>query len=175
MNIYIRPLRESDALISYKWRNDPEIWVYTGSRPDRLITAEIETAWIRRVISDTTSRRFAICIEHSDEYIGNAQLNNIKHVSAEYHIFIGNKAYWGKGVATKATELVINYASNILKLESVYSEVNSKNIASIKAFEKNNFMALDKSTMIIKMIRILTNADPNNVSVIGGRSNKQDK
>ena len=36
--VLIRPLEVSDALTSYKWRNDPEIWKYTGSRPDMEIT-----------------------------------------------------------------------------------------------------------------------------------------
>ena len=42
MEIYIRPLRIEDALISYKWRNICEIWALTGSRPDIEITPELE-------------------------------------------------------------------------------------------------------------------------------------
>jgi RimJ/RimL family protein N-acetyltransferase len=163
MKIYIRPLRESDALISYQWRNDPDIWIYTGSRPDRLITSEIEMDWIRHVINETTSLRFAICIEDSDEYIGNAQLTNIENGSAQYHMFIGNKSYWGKGVGTKATELVINFACITLKLESIYSELHPENIASIKACENNGFVAEDNLKIPIKMIKNLTMKYPLNI------------
>ena len=68
VDIYLRPLKEENALISYKWRNDPEVWKLTGSKPDMLITPEIETSWIRKVLQDTTCRRFAIYIAESDEY-----------------------------------------------------------------------------------------------------------
>ncbi len=30
MQVVIRPLQESDAYISYKWRNDSEVFRYTG-------------------------------------------------------------------------------------------------------------------------------------------------
>jgi RimJ/RimL family protein N-acetyltransferase len=116
--ILIRPLDESDALISWKWRNDPEVWKYTGNRPDVEITEKIEVEWINKVLSESTSRRFSITID--DLYVGNVQLTNITDFDAEYHIFIGNKNYWGKGVSRLATNQILYYAKEVLGLKSIY-------------------------------------------------------
>jgi len=139
MKIIIRPLVESDALISYKWRNVPEIWRYTGNMPDMPITIEIENKWIKTVLSRESERRFAICVNDEQVYIGNAQLTDINDVSAQYHMFIGEIDYWGKGIASEVAKLVLEYAFTILKVKEVYSYFKPENIASIKACEKSGF------------------------------------
>jgi RimJ/RimL family protein N-acetyltransferase/glycosyltransferase involved in cell wall biosynthesis len=147
-NVLIRPLIEADALLSWKWRNDPEVWQYTGSKPDQYITHEIEKIWIEKVLLDTTSRRFAILV--NDEYVGNIQLTNIeKNKTAEYHIFIGNKTFWGKNIAFLATLQIIRFAKTILNLEEIYLNVNTDNIPAIKVYEKCNFKQVNDN---IKMV-----------------------
>lgn len=49
--VYIRPLELKDALVSYKWRNNPRIWRLTGSRPNTFVTPEIETEWLKHVLN----------------------------------------------------------------------------------------------------------------------------
>jgi len=44
--IVIRPLQHSDHLTSWKWRNDPDIWEFTGSRPDVFVDQATERKWI---------------------------------------------------------------------------------------------------------------------------------
>ena len=148
-SIYIRPLRREDALTSYKWRNDPDIWLYTGRRPDRIITPEIELDWIDRVLKDTTSRRFAICLKEDGTYIGNVQLTDIEKETAKFHIFIGTKEYWGKGFATEATELLIRYAKENLMLKKLHLWVNPLNKAAVKVYLKCGFSAVDDSINMI--------------------------
>jgi RimJ/RimL family protein N-acetyltransferase len=145
MEVYLRALSEEDAETSYRWRNDPEIWIYTGSRPNRVITPEIEREWARMAILQEQSRRFAICLEGTHEYVGNAQLTNIDSGTAELHIFIGARNYWGKGIATKATNCLIGYARDILKLRNIHLEVNRANTAAIRAYEKNGFLTDTRS------------------------------
>lgn len=136
-NIYIRPLEKKDALISYKWRNDSEVWKYTGSKPDKEITWEVEDEWIDKVIKDNSNKRFAIIVD--DVYIGNIQLTNIKGDSAVYHIFIGDRDYWGKGISKQATFLILNYAKRNLNLSNVILEVKKDNIAAFKSYLKSGF------------------------------------
>lgn len=148
-NVYIRPLREEDSKISYKWRNDPHIWTFTGSKPDKEITYEIETEWILKVLSDHTARRFAIIVD--ENYVGNIQLTNISSTSAEYHIFIGNKEYWGKGVAYLATYQILNYAKEELKLLNINLSVREDNIGAVKTYLKNGFEEVSNSDGWISM------------------------
>jgi RimJ/RimL family protein N-acetyltransferase len=140
VEIYIRPLKERDALFSYKWRNDPIVWKYTGSRPDRTITQEMELEWIRDVLKRKNEKRFAICIKENDKYVGNAHLSDITIDSAQYHIFIGDTNYWGKGIATIVTRMVLQYAFDVIRVKEVYSFFLKDNVGSIVACKKAGFV-----------------------------------
>jgi len=144
MEIYIRPLQIEDALTSYKWRNDPDIWKFTGSKPDRKITPDIELDWIRKVMKEENSKRFAICLKRNDKYIGNVQLTNIEDGVAEFHIFIGEKKHWGKGIATQATNQILKIVNYKLNLNEVYLFVKPENIAAVKVYQKIGFKKTDK-------------------------------
>lgn len=73
-DVYLRPLREEDAKTSWRWRNDSRVWEKTGSRPNCHVTEEMELDWMRKVLADKTSRRYAIVLKDSDRYIGNIYL-----------------------------------------------------------------------------------------------------
>ncbi|MEQ7799384.1 GNAT family protein [Pedobacter sp. ASV1-7] len=137
--IYLRPLVLADARISYKWRNEPEIWKFTGFKPDRHITREIETKWLSNKLKNHNEKRFAICLLDTGQYIGNVQLLDIDYEKAWFHIFIGEKKFWGMGVAKKATKIILYYAFSELGLKKILLEVNSLNIAAWKLYEKIGF------------------------------------
>ncbi len=137
MTTVIRPLVIDDARLSYKWRNDPEIWKYTGKRPDRVITYEDELRWMKDVLSRANERRFAIIADGN--YVGNIQLTDIDHDEAVYHIFIGEKTYWGTGVAYEATELILAYAFEELQLKAVRLRVRTEHERAIRLYLKAGF------------------------------------
>lgn len=137
--VYLRPLRLEDAKVSYKWRNDPEVWKFTGSRPDRHITYAIEKEWLNRTLEKKGEKRFAICLTKNDKYIGNIQLIGIDRGSASFHLFIGNKRYWGKGIGKKASFLVLQYGFSSLKLQQVALEVHKGNIAAFSIYKSMGF------------------------------------
>jgi RimJ/RimL family protein N-acetyltransferase/glycosyltransferase involved in cell wall biosynthesis len=137
--VFIRLLEEADAAVSWKWRNDPKVWEYTGSKPDKPITYEIELDWIKKVLQRQNEIRFAICEKETGNYIGNVQLTDINGYDAAFHIFIGDKKSWGSGYGTEATCLMLKYGFNVLKLQSIWLDVKKENIAAIKAYEKAGF------------------------------------
>ena len=151
MNVTIRPLRTDDAAVSYKWRNNPDIWKYTGKKPDRVITYDIERDWLCEALKRTNERRFAICVGDENQYIGNIQLTDIDNRTAQFHIFIGEIDYHGKGVGTRATLLMLEYAFSTLGLKSVYLFVNAKNTTAIKMYERCGFRKLEEFDSLIKM------------------------
>lgn len=155
LEIYIRPLRIEDANISYKWRNNPKIWEFTGNRPDKEITQEIEMDWINKVLNLKNEKRYAICINGSDEYIGNIQLTNIKNGEAEFHIFIGEQKYWGKGFASSATKKLLEISKSELQLSKIYLFVNLHNKQAISVYKKNGFLINSIHKDIIKMELLL--------------------
>jgi diamine N-acetyltransferase len=155
INVYLRPLQVSDAYTSWSWRNDPDIWAFTGSRPTKHITEEIEVEWIRSAVSDRASKRFAICVTETEEYIGNIQLTNITPNTAQLHIFIGNKSFWGRGVASQATNLLLEWAWQALPISSIYLSVDQRNLAAITAYTKNGFECLSRSKNISSMQMVI--------------------
>jgi diamine N-acetyltransferase len=149
MKIKIRPLKEKDAYTSVKWRNIPEIWRYTTFFTDKEITIEDELSWIRKVMSNETCRRFAILAD--DKYIGNIYLTDIKDKTGEYHIFIGEKEYWGKGIAKEASRLIIEFGKNILKLKKIELGVRPENKNAMGLYKSLGFKKYGQKKGFIRM------------------------
>ncbi len=53
--------------------------------------------------------------------------------------YVFDKAYWGKGIATRATEMICKIAFEELSLTRLTSQVYEPNIASRRVLEKNGF------------------------------------
>ena len=146
MKVSIRPLKIEDAYISYKWRNDPEVFKHTGTVYSNEITLETELNWIKNVIAREDDYRCAIIVDNV--YVGNIYLTNIKNCEGEYHIFIGNKEYWGKGIASEASKLIIQYGFECLRLKSIFLNVKKENIIAIKLYKNLGFIIESESDLI---------------------------
>jgi len=145
MKVTIRRLEVADAVISWKWRNDPEIWKLTGRNWNGFVSKETEQKWIALVTKRNNEKRFAICVNTEEKYIGNIQLTNINDDEAIFHIFIGNKEYWGKGVATIATKQILEYAICNLKLKKISLYVKKENLSAIKVYERVGFKLITEN------------------------------
>jgi len=150
-DIYLRPLTIEDATISSKWRNDPEIWIFTKFVSSTYITAEMERQWISDKINRKNEKRFAICLKNTNQYIGNIQLLNITAESAEFHLFIGERQFWGKGVGNCASILLLKYAFYNLELNSIFLDVHADNLAAFSIYKKIGFKPIMQSGKFIKM------------------------
>jgi RimJ/RimL family protein N-acetyltransferase/glycosyltransferase involved in cell wall biosynthesis len=163
--VFLRLLTEGDAAFSYKWRNDPNIWQHTGHKPDKDITYAFELEWINKVLKNENEKRFAICIQPTGQYIGNVQLTGINGYDAAFHIFIGEKEVWGQGYGFEATQLMLEYGFEVLKLQSIYLDVKKDHSVAIKIYQKTGFsdlfeydeylrMAIFKTDMILKKVSV---------------------
>lgn len=142
MKIFLRDLKPDDANISWKWRNDPEIWKLTGRRWDGQVTKEIERLWIREVVKRKDEKRFAICLHENQKYVGNVQLTGITAEQAFLHIFIGDKDYWGMGIATEAVFLVQKFGFHKLNLKRIFLKVKNENTAAIRVYQRSGFRTI---------------------------------
>lgn len=152
-SVYIRPLVLEDAKVSYNWRNDPEIWTFTEFKPDRYISPQMEEEWLKTKLFRTDEKRFAICLAGNDQYIGNIQLLEIDHEKAWYHLFIGEKTFWGQGISQKATQQLLAYAFSELDLKMILLEVHPDNIAARTVYKKMGFQTVgnNNGTGFLKM------------------------
>ncbi|EOR93848.1 GCN5-related N-acetyltransferase [Arcticibacter svalbardensis MN12-7] len=149
--IYLRALHQDDAKTSYAWRNNPLIWEFTKFRAARHITFEIESAWIKNVINKDNEYRFAICMKEDGRYIGNVQLIDLKEHSAEFHLFIGDVSYWGKGIGKEATDLILQYGFINLGLKFIYLQVHRENLPAMSIYKKIGFVVVNNTEEFIDM------------------------
>lgn len=137
MDVRIRPLEIEDAYTSVKWRNDPDVFRYTGNVYDHVITLDSEIEWIKRVIANPVDYRCAIIAE--GVYVGNIYLTDIREGKANYHIFIGDKRFWGKGVAKEASMLIIQHGFETLQLHEINLKVKKQNTRAYSLYKRLGF------------------------------------
>ena len=140
-SVFIRKLCINDAKVSVFWRNDPNVWVYTGNRPYKKITLKDEENWIKAISKENNSFRYAILIREFGKYkyIGNIQITNVSSNAGEFHIFIGSRSHWGRGIGSCATKLLCFHAFNNLGINSLYLYVNSQNSSALNIYWKTGF------------------------------------
>ena len=140
MQVYIRPLTLEDAKTSYKWRNNPKVWELTGSKPDKYVTEEMETEWLKNVLQRKNEKRFAVCVKDTDQYIGNIHLANIEEDQAEYAgLFLGETEFWGKGIGTSASNQMCDFAFSELHVKFLHGLVRKEHAASLAMLSKLGF------------------------------------
>lgn len=133
----LRKLKEKDIPYMLEWMHDREIISGFQTPFDEYTEAEAKS-FIENSFSGE-NQHFAFTDEN-DEYLGTISLKNIsyKNMRAEYAIVARKKAQ-GTGAARKATEELLNYAFDELKLHKVYLSVLEKNYRARSFYEKCGF------------------------------------
>lgn len=90
---------------------------------------------------------WAIFIKHKNIHIGNIKIDpiDLKLKSGEYGIMIGDKSEWGKGYAYEASNHIIKYCFNDLKLNQITLGVKKNNIKAIRLYKKLGFNISEKN------------------------------
>ncbi len=137
-NIYLEGLSQQHISEKYtQWLNDKDVCRENRhGRGDN--TLEKTAAYVKSVDKADTIAAFAIMTKEGNRHIGNICIENIswENNSGEISILIGEKDVWGKGVATEAYKLIIDYGFNMLGLHRLYSGMTVRNKAMIKVAEK---------------------------------------
>ena len=139
--IYLREVIESDVDGNYlRWMNDIEVTQYLECRFFPA-TPEDLRIYVRTIRANRNSLFLAMIVKETGEHVGNIKLGPIDwhHASGDIGLIIGEKAYWGKGIAKEAIKLVVNHAFHTLQLHKVTASCYATNVASIRAFERLGF------------------------------------
>lgn len=141
MRIYLRQLKIDDFKTTVKWRNDHSISNLLGGH-NLFVSVERERKWVIDTINQSVDVKLAICLKENDLHIGNVCLTGVDHMNntAESHILIGNKNFWGKGYAQEAIREILRHAFCDLGLNRVVAHINEDNIASQKMHEKCGYV-----------------------------------
>lgn len=139
--IYLRAFEPEDYLTIVKWRNDREIAAKLGGGIS-FFSAAREKKWVEDTIFHSSDVKLAVCLCENDMHIGNVYLTGINYINrtAESHILIGNKSYWGQGYAKEALLQILHFGFDEKGLNRIEAHINADNDASLRMHEKCGYV-----------------------------------
>jgi len=140
-NIYLRGLSLEDAEGNYvNWINSSEVCLY-NSHHRFPYTKKQAISYIENLINDKSKLVFAIIENHTSTHIGNISLQDIDYISrtADIAFILGEKEYWGKGIAFEVGRLMLEHGFKQLNLHRITLGTSIENIGMIKVAEKLGF------------------------------------
>ena len=142
---YLSPCSPEDAAMWAKWDNDLEVTIPLGDEAYIPYAFEKSQQIVDEVIRDQ-SHVFSIVDLSTDGLIGRCMLFNIDHVNrhAMLGIVIGEKDCWGQGYGQDAIRLLLDYAFNLLNLNSVMLGTFSFNERAIACYKKVGFRKIGR-------------------------------
>jgi len=149
--IYFKNLTEKDATKRYcQWLNDPEVNRYLETK---AATVEGLREYIKTKNEDPNSLFLGIFFKKNNQHIGNIKLEplNFKKKKAFLGLLIGDKNYWGIGIGTEATKLIVDHCFYELNLDKAEAAMIAENIGSFKIHEKLGFKVDKIENNIISM------------------------
>jgi RimJ/RimL family protein N-acetyltransferase len=144
-SVVLRPPRESDAEAAYAWDRDPELAAWNGRAPIRISFSAARRDYLARW-EDPSVKTFII--EAEERPIGMATLYDFRKGGCELGIKIGPNDLRGRGYASEAVELLVEYAFDTLGLENVRGSTLSHNHRMQRVFEKNGFENVGDGTLL---------------------------
>lgn len=139
--VFLKKLSFDELDTNYiNWLNDKEVCKYNG-HGETLYTREMAEKFIADLENDSSQEVFAVYLNETNEHIGNIALQRIdlKNKKAELAYIFGEKQYWGKGFATEASQLLIDYACKKYDLHRLTIGTRIDNIGMQKVSEKLGF------------------------------------
>ncbi len=133
----LRPLERDDLRFVHTLNNNAKIMRYWFEEPYETFS-ELSQLYDQHV-HDQRERRF-VAIDDARETVGLVELIELDYIHrrGEFQIIVAPQAQ-GRGYATVATRLAIDYAFSVLNLRKLYLIVDKSNSAAIHVYEKCGF------------------------------------
>lgn len=138
MTINIRKFSIEDIPNKVEWINNPKNNKYLHYNLPLEVQKTIN--WFKN--NEKRTDRFDAIIEVDGIPVGLIGLLGIdrNNSKAEYYISMGNTSFKGKGVATEASRLILDYAFRDLRLNNIYLFTEVDNVIAQRLFEKVGFI-----------------------------------
>ncbi len=142
ISVALRAIEPEDIDTLYLWENNMELWVVSDTQ--KPFSRHQLKQYIKGINLDIyQSKELRLMIETEEDQpvlVGMIDLFDFDpyHNRAGIGIML-NKEFEGKGYASQALELFVDYCFNTLGIFQLYSSITSNNNKSIKLFEKLGF------------------------------------
>lgn len=138
-DVGIRPWEPEDASTLAAICNNKKIWLNVRDGFPHPYTIANSVEWIAFSVTQKPIQNMAIVYKGQVAgSIGVVSKDDVYRKSIEIGYFLG-EAFWGKGIATAAVGLLLDYIKTHFDVIRVYAEVFSHNAPSMKVLEKNGF------------------------------------
>ncbi len=140
--VNLAPLQRQHATCFYSWLRDPEVIEYSLSTFQTLKTTQQIDHWFAATLAQENCLNLGIYATENNALIGYAGLASISSTnhSAEYFIFIGEKAFWGKGIGTAVTKQIVSIGFTSHHLNRIMLTVSEPNTGGLRAYTKAGFV-----------------------------------
>lgn len=136
-DIHLEPYDRDYLDLSWGWLRDPEIQALTLT-PD--FTREQQQAFFAALPGRSDYKVWGVASDDGEK-IGAAGIKHIDGPNGEIWCYIGERAWWGRGIGGRIVELCEDRARD-LGVERLIMIAAASNVRSVRAFEKMGF-ALD--------------------------------
>jgi len=150
--VTFKPHTRQDLLLRVKWLNNPKANLFAVDKENLPTNLEKEKEWFSDYENNPAKKFFTICDDGRP--VGFMGLTNIDKTkkSAKIFILIGEDEYRGKGIGKISQQYLIDYAFNTLRLESLFLEVNKKNVPAIRLNQSLHFLTVGEDENEYKMV-----------------------
>jgi diamine N-acetyltransferase len=144
LKVSLRALEPDDVEILYKWENDRAIWHLSNTlTPMSRFTLEQYVLNAGHDLYATHQVRMMIDINDPGDgikTIGSIDLFEYEptHQRAGVGILLHDR-FRGKGYASEALDLLIDYAFDTLQLHQLFTNISTDNVESTRLFESKGF------------------------------------
>ncbi len=139
-NYSIRPFKNSDAELWQVWDVDPEVQAHMPEPVNEPQDISEQLAYIKECEAEEDGYYWSIDTKDGTT-IGTVALTDINdyHGLSELGVMIGDKSFWGKGVASEVVSAVVQYAFTNLNIVRISAEAEAGNVGAQKALERAGF------------------------------------
>lgn len=143
-HVILVPYKAEHVLKYHEWMKDPFLQLMTASEPLSLEAEyEMQQSW-----HDDPQKCTFILLSKERQMIGDVNLflnDPDDYHAAEIEVMIAEAAFRGKGIASEALKLLIEYAAIELKLCRFIAKISNINTPSLNLFHKLGFKETGQS------------------------------
>jgi RimJ/RimL family protein N-acetyltransferase len=138
--VLLRRPRPEDQAAVRRWYRDPELARLTRYQTRPMAEAEIDLFFRSRLLS-ADALAYAILELPAERLVGFATFSALDpdNGSVLFHITIGERDAWNRGLGTETTTLMLGHAFERLGLHRVGLTVFAFNERAVRAYEKAGF------------------------------------
>lgn len=137
--VYLRPLQPEDINDRYvSWFADDTVTMWLEAK---RITKKDALDYLEEGRRTKRWFNYAVCDKTNDRHIGNVKVGpiNYRHMTSDLVTVIGERDYWGKGIASEAISIGNRVAFEVYRIRKLNGGMYESNKGSTKAYCKGGW------------------------------------